>query len=465
MLNQILTYVLPTIVLLGVLIFVHELGHFLVAKAVDIEVPRFSIGFGPKLVGFRRGETEYVISALPLGGYVKMAGMDEMEAIEGGDTTISEMVEHRRPGEPRTVRPRDFEAKPVWARALVISAGVLMNLIFAFFVFAAVAMIWGVARDPGRAIGGVTEELLPAGATALAAVPRGALVSAVDGRVVSDWSDLQRAIMTARAGEAVIRFDNAPSVMVTLPAADSLRGNLMSALEPDVSVQPVLGGIVADGPANRAGLRSGDRILEAGGRRIRDWQDFVAVVERNPGRAIALKVQRGAGQVGVQVTPDPRSVHDLQFGRIGVSAYYSTDDVLPRQRLGPLHAVQSGARQTWGMVTLTVDFLVGMITGRQSPRNLGGPIMIGQMSGKFARAGLEAFLGFMALLSVNLAVLNLLPIPVLDGGHLVFLGVEAVRGRPLSIEQRMRLSQLGLIILVAIMVWAFGNDLMRVFGI
>jgi regulator of sigma E protease len=180
---------------------------------------------------------------------------------------------------------------------------------------------------------------------------------------------------------------------------------------------------------------------------------------------VPLVVQRGEAQLSLQVTPEPRSAHDLQFGRIGVSSFYTTESALPRERLGPLRGIARGAEQTWDMAVLTVDFLAGMITGRQSARNVGGPIMIGQMSGRFARAGLEAFLGFMAMLSVNLAVLNLLPIPVLDGGHLVFLGIEAVRGRPLSIEQRMRLAQLGFIILVAIMVWALGNDLMRAFGI
>jgi regulator of sigma E protease len=312
----------------------------------------------------------------------------------------------------------------------------------------------------------VNEDLLPPGSVALTTVPRGALVNSVAGREVSDWAELQRAIMTARPGSVTITFDNAPPVAVRVPGVDSLRANLMNALEPDVSVEPVLGGIIKDGPADQAGLEPGDRVLEAGGAPIRDWQDFVAVVERNPGRPLPLTVERSGARVSLLVTPEPRTAaDDLRFGRIGVSAYFANEDVLPRQHLGPLRAIGRGATQTWDMVTLTVDFLAGMITGRQSARNVGGPIMIGQMSGKFARAGLEAFLGFMALLSVNLAVLNLLPIPVLDGGHLVFLGIEAVRGRPLSVEQRMRLAQIGFIFLVAIMVWAIGNDLMRAFGI
>ena len=457
---------IATIIVLGVLIFVHELGHFMTAKAVDIEVPRFSIGFGPKVIGFRRGETEYVISLLPFGGYVKMAGMEEMESIEGGDTTITEMVEHRKEGEARAPRPRDFESKPLWARALVISAGVIMNLLFAFVVFSAIAMIWGVARDPGPAIGGVNEELLPAGAEALAGVTSGATVTRVGEQEVASWEDLQRALTRAGAGDIDLTLSDGPPVRITLPGTDSLRGSLLAAIEPQLQIGPVLGEVVSGRAAAAAGLEAGDRVLRAGGEPVATWQQFVAVIERNPGRAVPLELERNGERIDLTVTPEAHTRGELRFGRIGVGVPYASAELaLPRRAVGPIAGIQRGATQTWDMVVMTVDFLGGMITGRHSARNVGGPIMITQMSGRFARAGMEAFLGFMAILSVNLAVLNLLPIPVLDGGHLVFLGIEAVRGRPLSIEQRMRLAQLGFIVIIGIMVWAIGNDLMRWFGI
>jgi regulator of sigma E protease len=155
----------------------------------------------------------------------------------------------------------------------------------------------------------------------------------------------------------------------------------------------------------------------------------------------------------------------IRTGRIDVRLpFVSIDALLPRERPGPIGAIRHGALQTWDITALTVDFLGGLFTGRQSARNIGGPIMIGQLSGRFARAGLMEFLGFMAILSVNLAILNLLPIPVLDGGHLVFLGVEAVRGRPLSLDQRMRLSQVGFVLIIMLMVWAIGNDVIRAVG-
>jgi regulator of sigma E protease len=207
-------------------------------------------------------------------------------------------------------------------------------------------------------------------------------------------------------------------------------------------------------------------VIRAAGQPVATWQQFVAVIEANPGTPVPLELQRGGERLTVTVTPEPHTSGELRFGRIGVGVPYASAELaLPRRSAGPIAGFQRGAVQTWDMVAMTFDFLGGMITGRHSARNVGGPIMITQMSGRFARAGMEAFLGFMAILSVNLAVLNLLPIPVLDGGHLVFLGVEAVRGRPLSIEQRMRLTQLGFIIIVGIMVWALGNDVMRWFGI
>jgi regulator of sigma E protease len=468
-----LTTILATIVVLGVLIFVHELGHFLTAKFVDIEVPRFSIGFGPKVIGFRRGETEYVISALPLGGYVKMAGMEEMEQIEGGPLTVDDMSgdegtirEIQQAGERRR-RPRDFESKSLSARALVISAGVIMNLLFAVFAFAAIAFIWGVPSDPGTRLGGVAEERLPEGTEPLTGIQPGYIVAAVNHTPVTTWRELQLALTRARAGEARIDFENAASIEFTLPAADEQRGMLISALEPWLPLEPVLAQVTPGGPADEAGLRPGDRVVRAAGRDVGTWQEFVAVIERSPGSPVRIVVERAGEQVQLMVVPREVVLDTgIRVGRIDVAIpAINMDALLPREPAGPVRAAARGVTQTWEITTLTLDFLGGMLTGRHSPRNVGGPIMIGQYSGRFAREGLAAFLGFMAVLSVNLAILNLLPIPVLDGGHLVFLGIEAVRGRALSFEQRMRLSQVGFVLIIMLMAWAIGNDLLRAVGI
>lgn len=455
---------LATAVVLGVLIFVHELGHFLTAKWADIEVPRFSIGFGPKLLGFRRGETEYVLSALPLGGYVRMAGMADLEPIEGA-ASESEIEARREREETRAPRPRDFEAKSLPARTMVISAGVLMNLLFAVVAFSVVALAWGVPQVPDAVLGGVTEELLPAGAEALATVPPGTRITSVGDNSISDFEDLRIAIVSPRPGPITIGFADADPVQIELPAGDSLRQSLYEALEPVLRSDPVIQLVEEEGAGARGGLESGDRVVEAGGAPISSWQELVTAVEANPGRSVDLVVERDGERVDLAVTPESRRLADgTAYGRIGVGRAPGMAG-LPRAHVGPLGALAFGASETWRWVTLIVDFLISLFQGEASPRDLGGPGTIAQVSGQAARLGPEAFLSFMAMLSVNLAVLNLLPIPVLDGGQLLFLGIEAVRGRALSLKQRIRLSQVGFIIILAIMAFAIGNDVLRWLGL
>jgi regulator of sigma E protease len=457
--------ILAMVIVLGVLIFVHELGHFMTAKAVDIEVPRFSIGFGPKVIGFTRGETEYVISLLPLGGYVKMAGTEDMEMIEGGPATVNDIGEEAEsaPQAPRKPGPRDFDAKSLPARALVISAGVIMNLIFAFVVFSVLAGVWGVPADVGTGLSGVAEEVMPEESLgALSRIEPGSRVTAVNGREVDTRRAMDIALLSARAGDAQITLDNGQTLTFQLPAADTLRRDLVFALEPMVAGPPVISTVEKNGPADRAGIKPRDRVIEIAGRPVSDWSELVRGIENNAGSTIPVVVDRGGERVALTITPSVNERGGVRYGRVGIGRSATAG---PVERPSVVGAIQHGATRTWETVALTVDFLAGMFTGRQSPRSMGGPIMIGQLSGEVARLGLDAFLGFMALLSVNLAVLNLLPIPVLDGGHLVFLGIEAVRGRPLSIQQRMRWTQVGFFIIVGIMVWAMGNDLLRVFGL
>jgi regulator of sigma E protease len=464
--------ILATIVVLGVLIFVHELGHFVTAKMVDIAVPRFSIGLGPKLVGFRRGETEYVISWIPLGGYVKMAGMEELEKLEGGpaEPAVSGTLTADDTGveviTPRQAGPRDFESKSLAARALVISAGVIMNILFAVIVFAASALIWGVRSIAEARIGNVSEERLPEGTEALARLPVGTRITSVNGEPVQDFRDLTGAILKSRGGPVIYEFADLPALTVNMPASDTAKASLINAFEPAVPTVPVIGSVSPGTPAARGGLKSGDRVVSANGKTIQTWQQFVAEVEAHPGQTLNLQVQRDQESFSLTVVPEAKDLRgQLSYGRLGVYPKETPESKLPRQTPGFLGAVSFGFAETWNVIALTVDFLRDLFTGGASPRSVGGPIQIGQLSGQVARMGLEAFLGFMALFSVNLAVLNLLPIPVLDGGHLMFLAVEAVRGRALSLEQRIRLSQVGFVIVLAIMVWAVANDVLRLFGL
>jgi regulator of sigma E protease len=465
--------ILSTVVVLGVLIFVHELGHFVTAKLVDIEVPRFSIGLGPKLIGFRRGETEYVISWLPLGGYVKMAGMEEMERIEGGDPAhkevvradiidagiISDAVPETASTGKRVRGPRDFESKSIPARVLVISAGVIMNMIFALVVFSAIFYFYGVERSFEPRVARVRADRLPEGAKALAALAPGARLISIGNKRIEQWQDVEQAVLTSNPGPTTFQFEQAPAITVNIPQKDSLKVEILEALEPEA----IIGTVVKGMPAAAAGIQVRDRVISAGGKPVQSWRDLTQVIEGNPGKPVPLTIQRGTGNLTVTVVPkatDQISQKNVKrtVGLIGVRPMFTEKPSL-------VSAIGQGAKKTWQFAALTIGFLKDLFTGHASPRNLGGPILIGQLSGQVARAGLEAFLSFMALMSVNLAVLNLLPIPVLDGGHLMFLLIEAVRGRALSIEQRMRLSQVGFVIVVAIMVWAIANDVLRLFGL
>jgi regulator of sigma E protease len=441
---------LATLIVLGVLIFVHELGHFLAAKSVGIAVERFSLGLGPKVWGFRRGETEYVLSALPLGGYVRMAGLDEAELLEGGRDR------------DRAPSPRDFDAKPLWARAWVVSAGVLMNLAFAFLVFFVALVAFGEPVDPTTRVRIVGADTVP-GATALRSVPDGARLVSVAGRPVHSWNDVVAGWLEAPAGPVELRFADAPPVRVVLPRERSARLRLLQALQP--LHEPVVGAVQPGSPAARAGLRPGDRILMAAEQPVHAWADFERIVRAHPGRPLALVVQRGSDTLRLQAVPRVEretgpNLERVVIGRLGVVAAVG----LQRRAIGPVEGAARAAEATAATIGAVAKFLADLVTGQASLHHLGGPIAIGQLSGEAARFGLEAFLRFLGFISVNLAVLNLLPIPVLDGGHLLFLGIEALRGRPVSARQRLRWTQVGMAFVILLMLLAFANDLARLFG-
>lgn len=458
-----LTTILAAAVVLGVLIFVHELGHFWAAKAVGIDVPRFSIGIGPRLTGFRWRETEYVISWLPLGGYVKMAGMGEEEALEGLEGEAAEP--DREPSEG------DFESKPLWARFVAISAGVVMNFFFAAVAFGAIAAVWGVPAPQEARIGGVQENGLPAEALELARLPHGARVERVEGNRVSSFEDLRLAMGSVPAGEVSLTLDDGRRFTFTMPEGDSARARVVRSLSPVIRIEPRVGQVVEGGPADSAGFRPDDRIRAVEGEPVSSFQVFAARVEKSPGRPVEVTVERGGESRTLTVVPEEQVLaaggDTLRYGRIrlGVSESAAmTAASQQRQEPGPVGAVTYGFAETWRWTVRTVEVLGRLVTGNVDPGTLGGPVRIAQMSGDVARIGGQAFLNFMAVISINLAILNLLPIPVLDGGWLLFLGVEAVRGQKLSVETRVRLTQAGILVVAAIMIWAIGNDLVHVFG-
>ncbi len=451
--------VLATVIVLGVLIFVHELGHFWAAKAVGIEVQRFSIGLGPRVAGFTRGETEYVLSAIPLGGYVKMGGMEDevMDRIEGGEVE----------GEPRQPSDRDFDAKPIWARTLVISAGVIMNMVFAFGVYTFLAAQYGVQTYDSTRIGVVYEASLPAGTEAFGTVEPGSRVVGIDGERAENWADIEGRFLEGDAGPVRVDLvEPQRSVEIRVPVTREERIALVTSF--DVWLEAGVGFIEPGSPAADAGLEEGDRIIAVDGEPTLNWWTFVDQIEARPGQQIQLTINRDGSELVRNVTlrAEEETRPDGTVATVGKIGLSPPGIATTYERVGAWEAVEIGYRETVAVTGLILGFLGDLVTLDVSPRSVGSIVTIGEASGQAAAAGFDTFLRFMALFSVNLAILNLLPIPVLDGGHLLFIAIEAIRGgRGLSLEQRLKWSNVGFLIIVGIMLWALSNDFLRLFGL
>jgi len=453
----VLITVISLIVVLGVLVFVHEAGHFIAAKWAGIYVHRFSLGLGSPVpwLTFRRGETEYSISWLPLGGYVKMASREEDIAsspLEGG--------------RPEDVVPanRMFEAKPVWQRMVVILAGVAMNALFAWLLFTFLAVKNGRQIDPVTTVGRVVDELLPPEAAEFKRIQPGTRVVSVNGKPVATWDDITQGIATTPDSEVRLQLADGSVVTAEIhPDALEQRAKAAQALQPYRAA--VVGQVLPGRPAARAGVEPGDTIVAVNGRPVTQWYDLLELLQKNGQRPIQVEVARAGGRRQFEIAPYVDSIigpngRPQAIGRIGVA-------VAGDFRSEPLslgEAVVEGWHGTVAASTQIVRTVRGLFSGRISKREVGGPILIGQLAGESARMGLDPFLGFMALISINLAVLNLLPVPVLDGGQFLFLLGEAVLRRPLPLKLRERLTMLGLVLIVLLMGLAFSNDLRRLFG-
>jgi regulator of sigma E protease len=443
-------------VVLGILVFVHELGHYMAAKMFGVWVHRFAIGIGKPIPGltFRRGETEWAIAWLPLGGYVKMASRehDPTSSVLEGDSAAE-------------VPPdRVFEAKPVWQRMIIILAGVTLNAVFALLIFTGLAWKNGRQFDPTTTLGRVIAAGLPAQAVALDSVPAGTRIVSIDGHPVAAWDDIHDRITAGNANTITFAFDGRAPIVVPLNR-DALaeRLALADALEPMQA--PVIGTIGVETPAQKAGLQVGDSITAINGKPIHWWSDAVALIQPSVGVPLQVSVLRHGAVVTLTVTPhadhavpdDPRSP---MVGRMGVAAQtpYKTE---------PLHfpgAVREGFHASASAAGTIFRTLRGLTNGNVSTKQVGGPILIGQMAAQEAHAGIQPLLAFIALISINLAVVNLLPIPVLDGGAFLFLLVEGVIRRPLPMRIREAFSMVGLALVVLLMVVAFKNDLFRIFA-
>ncbi|MBI3596728.1 MAG: RIP metalloprotease RseP [Nitrospirae bacterium] len=356
------------LIVLSVLIFFHELGHFLAARRLGVKVLKFSLGFGPRVIGRTVGETEYLISALPLGGYVKLFG----EEPEKGEDAPALSPEDRA---------RSFSHAPVWKRILIVAAGPVFNMLLAYLIFTGSLSI---------------------------------------------------------------------GVPMYVPDFDSL--------------MPVIETVIEKSPAEAAGFKPGDRIVSIDDRKISTWAQMTETIYTSAGKSLTIVVERDHQNMTLTVTPAPKTVDTEEgqktVGQIGIGKSPHGAQIVAAN---PLEALVKGFQATWQWTYLTVEGLVRLVQGKLSMDNIGGPILIGQMSGQAASQGFGGLLFLIAILSITLGVMNILPIPVLDGGHLLFFVIEAVLGRPLSIRKREIAQQIGLALLLLLMALAFYNDIIRLF--
>jgi regulator of sigma E protease len=355
--KTVVTTIASTIIVLGILVFVHELGHFVFAKKLGVGVLTFSLGFGPRLVGRKMGETEYQISVFPLGGFVKLVGENPGEEIKEED------------------RSRSFSAQPVWKRFLIVSAGPFFNFLLAIVFFSTIN-IFGVPYFPSK-----------------------------------------------------------------------------------------IGDISPESPAAQAGLKKGDLIASIDGEAVSKWDDLSRIIRSSQGKELQLKIKRDSETLDLKVTPKSSTQKNL-FGeevQIFVIGITPTDELLV-QKVGPFEAIGKGLSQTWFGIKLTVVSIIKVIERVIPAKTIGGPIMIAQLAGEQAKRGIISLILFTAILSINLGVINLFPIPVLDGGHFVFLALEAILRKPISIKKMEIAQQVGLILIILLMLFAFYNDLLRVFS-
>jgi len=450
--NEILLPVLAFIVVIGVLVTVHEFGHFWVARRLGVKVLRFSIGFGKPLwmKTFGQDRTELVVAAIPLGGYVKM--LDERE----GD--VAEDEKHRA-----------FNRQSLGTRSAVVVAGPLFNFVFAILVY----WMMFVAGVPG--LRPLIGDVAPASYAAEAGFVTGDEILSVQDRPTPTWESVVMALLDAgldgqQLFEVIVRDPGGQErvLQVRIDTPDELfdKGGVLKNFGLNTWKPPALiERLVEGGAGARAGMQAGDLILTADGEPIQNWGQWVAYVRERPEQAIQLQLLRDGVEIETLLTPERVLDDGESIGRIGAYVRLPSEEQRATMRVvvrhGPLEAVPAALEKTFEITTLTYRTLWKMVVGQASVENLSGPISIARYAGQSAAIGLAAFLGFLGIVSVSLGVLNLLPVPVLDGGHLMFYLVEWVKGSPVSDVAQLMGQKIGITLLLGLMMLAFYNDLSR----
>lgn len=430
--------ILATALVLGILIFVHELGHFWAARRIGIKVLTFSLGFGPKLIGYRRGETMYKISAVPFGGYVKMAGE---EAFDDG----------------YAAKPGDYMAAPWWGRVLMAFAGPGANLATAFLLLSLVGILGVRLPDFAPLVGKVEK----GGLAETTGILPGDHITSLNGQTINTWHqmDVLWPEKGLSASDSVSLTLSRGGVEYVVRAPVSKREEFLSSINP--AIEPELGEVMPGAPAYQAGLQKGDVVLAIDGKPVATWDEMRTVIYASPEKEVSLSVKRGKDTLRVNITPMPQQMPGQgTVGVIGISPpSYGSYTVR-----WPIHqAVLLGAANTLSATVRTYGFLGQLVTRpKAASQQLGGFVMIGQMAGQSAKKGLSDLLQLMAVLSVSLFVLNLLPLPVLDGGVIFFSLLEGLRRKPLPGRVQAAIQQVGVTLLLLLVAYTLFNDFSRI---
>ncbi|MDB5839936.1 MAG: rseP [Herminiimonas sp.] len=446
--------ILAFVVVLGILVVVHELGHYLVARWCGVKVLRFSVGMGKVVYSRRIGpdQTEWALSALPFGGYVKMLDAREQDL---GQLSPED-------------RKREFTSQTVWRRIAIVAAGPIANFLLAILIFAGLYS-YGIP-EPVAKLRAVPEQTV----AYQAGLRGGERITAVNGEAIEIWSDLRWKLLQLAVEKTAARIDiqrdnpgpSGGTILdtVTVPLsgleAEDLEGDFLGKLGFDLArPKAALGKILPGGPADLAGLRSGDRILTVNGTAVADGLAFVELVRASPGKPIRIGGVRGDRDFEITVVPQGHAANGRTVGRIQAEVPLAPE--MTTSSSPPLKAIAKGAEKTWDTSVLTLKMLGKMIIGEVSLKNITGPITIADYAGQTARIGMVSYLSFIAFISISLGVMNLLPIPVLDGGLLLYYSLEVLTGRPVSERFGEIAQRAGIGILMTLMVVAVFNDIVR----
>lgn len=436
-----MTYVIAPIIALGILIFIHELGHFLAAKIFGVRVERFSIGFPPRLFGKQIGETDYCVSAIPLGGYVKLSGMID-ESLDSSNLTGA---------------PHEFMSKPVYQKVIIITAGVLMNFLLAIAIFGMMTWIRGESVYPTTTLGIVEKGSI---ADSLGFHKNDRILE-INGQPVQYWQDIGRLFLENFGKETRFLIERDGSTQTITVQWDNLNVKDIQRLGVAPYIPAEVGELEPGFPAVEAGLRPGDRIIAINDSAVADWYKMTEIIRASPGKTLSLTILRAGEPMNVEIKPKTEARSDeegnkKEIGLIGIAFPVEHIDIafFPAMIKGFNQAV------FWGKANVT-GFL-RLLSGKDSAQDsLAGPIAIVKLAGDTAQQSIPAFFHLIAVLSVVLAIINILPIPALDGGHLAIILIEGVRKKPLSVKTKVMVQQIGMAVLLALMIFVFYNDITR----